>query len=135
MATKAIKITSWEANQVLLTANESNIAHADYTDTIEITFATAKPACIEIQIQHDDLNQVDGFAKFYQQLSDDTNAPAYMEIVNADALPEPLPVPLDSAANNFSVFLWQFTGKKLKINFTGTSTAGTFKVAIGGRNV
>lgn len=131
MAIKTINISSWEANIRLNTDNEANIAHADYKQEVELIFGSAKPESVEIQCQHTGLNVLTGNLRFYQKMSADLD---YVEITNADALPEPIPVPLDAAAGNYIIYFWNFTGYALKIKFDTTATAGVLKLAAGLRN-
>lgn len=122
MATRTHYIKSWNANFALNTANESNVAHADYKNTIEVYFTGANPQQVEVQYEHANLDVLTGYLRFYQKASADRG---WVEITNADALPEPIPVPLDSADGNNTVYLLNFTGYGLKILIDTTATVGT----------
>lgn len=122
MATKEHYVKSWNANFALNTANESNVAHADYKNTIEVYFTHAQPSKVEVHYQHANLNVLTGYLRFYQKGSAERE---WTEIINADSTPEPLPVPLDSAAGNNTVYLFDFTGYVLKIVIDTESTVGT----------
>lgn len=127
MATRQHYVKSWNANFTLNTADESNVAHEDYKDTIEIYFTHVQPTKVEVHYQHANLNVLTGYLRFYQKGSADVD---WTEIINADSTPEPLPVPLDSAAGNNTVYLFDFTGYGLKIVIDTTSTAGTCRLGL-----
>lgn len=97
----------------------------------EIIFDKVKPSKVEIQYKHADVGTLTGYLRFYQKMEPGDD---YVEITNADALPEPIPVPIDSAGGSGTIYFWDFCGYALKIKFDSAAVIGTFKLSAGTRS-